>query len=226
MGFEPYTIEQLVSYYRQNINSLEGFDISNIYLVEDLQVIADKYGIKESTTNMEGFAVPINGGVVAILNNLNGFNSIKALFHELTHISDDIWFAKAYGVVEVAKHPYYYALQIYSEINAFKIGNQYAVEFLSDGNPMLKYNMYESISLDSILRDLLCKKEIELYDIAKALGYILLYDDFYKIDDHLSHIPDSVSLRLRGVIQSILDAYYNDDIEEMDYIINLITVKR
>lgn len=224
MGYEPYTTKQLVSYYRENINGLDDFNINNIHLVDNLQTIADKYHIKESCEGMKGFTIPLNGYIIAILNNLSGFDSIVALFHELTHVVDFIWFTKKYNATNIYEHNLYRALQMYSEIKAFQISNELTIDFLSKGNSIVKQHMYETMNLKDNLYNSLCKKEIQLYDIFQSLGYILLYDKIHHIDEHISHIPDSVSPRLRGAMQSILDAYFVKDIEEIDSIIHLLLV--
>ena len=77
MGLESYTIEELLSYYQQNIGGLDDFDINRIFLVNNLQTISNKYGINESCDNMNGFTVPFDGCIVAILNNLSCLNAGK-----------------------------------------------------------------------------------------------------------------------------------------------------
>lgn len=224
MGYEPYTTEQLFLYYQNKYNEIAEFNINNIYFVDNLQKIADKYNIKESCEGMNGFTIPFDEYIIVILNNLNGFDSIVALFHELTHVYDFIWFSKKYNVTNIYKHNLYLALQMYSEINAFQISNELTIDFLSNEDPIEKQYMYETMNLKDSLYNALCKKEIQLYDIFQSLGYILLYDKMHHIDEHISHIPDSVSPRLRGAMQSILDAYFEKDIEKIDSIIGLLLV--
>lgn len=222
MGFEPYTVEELVSYYQQKIGALEGFDISHIHLVDNLQTIADQYSISEPCDNMNGFTIPMNGCVIAILNNLPGYNSIATLFHELTHVKDFVWFSQKYNTNNIHQHYLYYALQIYSEINAHFLGDKLTIDFLSKGNFLGQQYIYSSMNLSEILQNNLCCMEIKMHDIANCLGYILLYDNFYHIEDHMSHIPDSVSPRTRGAIQALLDSYFDKNIEAIDHIIHLL----
>lgn len=172
---------------------------------------------------MNGFTIPIDGCVVAILNNLQGYNSIATLFHELTHVKDFIWFSQKYNTNNIHQHHLYYALQIYTEINAHFLGDKLAIDFLSKGYLFAQQQMYSSMNLSEILQNNLCRMEMDMDDITNCLGYILLYDNFYHIDDHMSHIPASVSPRTRGAIQAIMDAYFDENIEEINSIIHLLT---
>lgn len=224
MGYEPYTTEQLLFYYEQNIEKLDGFDVSHIHLVDNLQTIANKYGIYESCDGIHGFTIPFEGCIVAILNNLPGFESTVALFHELTHVRDFIWFSKKYNATDIHTHYLYTALQMYSEINAFFIGNKLTIDLLCNGNPIAKSYMCASMNLEAYLQGALCKKEIQTYELFQSLGQILLYDHFHQIDDYMLYIPKSVSHWLRDMIQSVFDAYFDGDIEEIDSIIRLLTV--
>ena len=224
MGFEPYTTEELFDYYQQNIGEFIEFNVNHIYFVDNLQTIANKYNINESCENMNGFTIPLDGYIVEILNNLNGFDSMIALFHELTHVRDFICFSRKNSIDNIHQNNLYYALQIYSEINAHYLGNKLTINFLSKNNLTVKQYMYSSMNLADTLQTALCCKKMDMESIARCLGHILLYDDFYQIDNHISHIPDSASLRLRGAIQSLLDAYFDNNIEEIDSIIHLLTV--
>lgn len=223
MGFEPYTIEELLCYYQQNICELDGFDASHVYLVDNLQTIADQYGINESCDNTGGFTIPIDGCIVAILNNMSGFDTMEALFHELTHVRDFIWFSRKYNTNNIHQHYLYYALQMYSEINAYFLGLKTTIDFLSKGIFALQEPLYSSMNLEEIIQKYLCCTVIRVEDIVRCLGYILLYDNFYGIENHMSHIPDSVSPRLRGAIQAVLNAYFDNNVEEIYSIIHLLT---
>lgn len=225
MGFEPYTTEELLSYYQQNICELGEFDATHIYFVDNLQTIADRYGMNESCDDMKGFTIPFDGCIVAILNGMNGFDTMEALFHELTHVRDFIWFSRKYNTNNIHQHNLYYALRMYSEINAYFLGLKLTVDFLSKKNPNLP-SMFSSMIQEETLQNYLCRKEMDMEHIFRYLGYILLYDDFHHVDDHMSHLPASVSLRLRGAIQEILEAYWNDDIEEIDSIIRFLAVRK
>lgn len=66
-----FTLNELFSYYQEKVGEIDNFNIENIYIVDDLQKIADAYNIKEQTNNMDAYTIPINNCIVVIKNNLD-----------------------------------------------------------------------------------------------------------------------------------------------------------
>lgn len=219
MGYESYTIEQLVSYYQETIGWLEDFNINNIYIVDNLQTVTDKYHINESVNNINGFTIPLDGCVVAIFNNLNEFDSIVTLFHELTHVRDFIWFSKKYKITDLYKNRLYYALQMYSEINAHYYGNKLAIDFLGFTTPEKKQLVYQMIMSKDDLMGSLRKKDVPVSDIFRDVGYLLLFEYLNPTGDYLSHAKGYVHPIMCEKMNLILDAYFDCNIEEINSII-------
>lgn len=224
MGIEPYTVYELKKYYNSNIGGIDKLKLENIYLVDNLQSVTDKYNITKSTDNMNGFTVPLNEVIVAVRNNINGFETMNALFHEFTHAHDFFWFSDKYRIQikDISQNYLYHSLQVYSEINAYYLGYKLTIQFLSQRNPLVKQMCCETMNPICDQMDVLSKKEIMFDDIVRCAGYLLFYGYLYDTTDYLGYLPDFVSPRIRGIIDSILDCYFTHNIEEINTIISMI----
>lgn len=224
MGIEPYTINELKNYYASNIGGIDKLKLENIYLVNNLKSVVDKYNIAEETDNMNGFTVLLNEVIVAVRDQTNEFETMNALFHEFTHAHDFFEFSDKYQIQikDIPKNYLYYSLQMYSEINAYYLGHKLTVQFLNLNNPLVKQMCCASMNPINDQMDVLGKKEILFDDIVRCIGYLLFYGYLYDTTDYLEYLPDFVSPRIRGLIASILDCYFTYNIEEINSIVSLL----
>ena len=171
---------------------------------------------------MDAYTIPINNCIIVIKNNLDWYQTIVALFHELAHVYDFIEFSQKYKICieDIRNHKLFEALKLYSETNAYYLGNKLALEFLNQKNSMMKQFFCNYVKPIDVRLDALRKNQLPVDELFQSVGYLLFYGYLYCSEDYLSLLPDFVSDNRRKIVDSILNAYFSHDVEIVSHTID------
>lgn len=183
-------IEIIYSMFSSMIGNFSSqFSLHDIILTTDIVQSVKDFGINEDATGYRGVTFQTDTGEIKVIvvATSNPFVFAEAVYHELTHVCDFIWFKNIYNVSLLKEHPLYNTFHSYTEYNAHKLGTLLATVFVKSGWGVDLANEY--VNAESF-QDILKKEMNEnngkrlTTDLFRYLGQASLLDEHSQCEDY------------------------------------------